>query len=85
MHVPKTAADVNDFSEARKNQIGSARKLADVKAITPPHRMNEFSDHHLRRRVLGLDRRHNSRAFCRRDRVNHEYYKRLGGISISKD
>lgn len=44
MHVPKTTADEDDFSQPRENQIGRAGQLAHMQAVAEAHCVDETAD-----------------------------------------
>jgi hypothetical protein len=96
MQVPEATVDVDDLSQSRKYQIGTAGKRPDVQTVAVSQRMNEPTDHHFRGRVLRLDRRHDAGAFTignRNDRStkvrrnvdkNRLVAKCLGGAMVAQ-
>ena len=70
MLVPETASHLNDFLEARENEIWLAGKLRDVKPVAEPHGVNESSHGDLRCGVLCPDPAHVFRPALRRKRVS---------------
>lgn len=56
--MPKAALNLDDFRQARENEIWSTRKCLNVQSIAKSHRMHEPSNSHLRRRVSTTDTPH---------------------------
>lgn len=71
VQVPEAAADVDDLAVPRQDQIGGAGQIARVKTVSVSKAVDEPSHGHFRRRVAGLDGRHDSRAFGRGKGVSH--------------
>lgn len=53
----------DDFAPTRKHEVRLARQIRAVQPVPIAYSENELANDHLRFRVLGVDRRHNKRAF----------------------
>ena len=72
VHMPKAAADVDDFAQSRKHEIRRPWQRADMEAVTVAQRVNKSANNQFRRSVLRLDGCHNARALSLGKGVGHD-------------
>lgn len=46
--VPETTSDLDDFLQAREDEVRFARKIGDVQSISEAQTVNKFTHGHLR-------------------------------------
>ena len=69
--MPEAAVDEDHFSEARKHDIGGAREVAPMQTKPVAKGVSHTPHESLWFRILPLNARHQSRAFCRRDDIHN--------------
>ena len=71
VHVPKTAADIDDLAKAWKDHVGRAGQCTNMESVSVAQGMHEPPDNHFGRRALRLHGRHDAGALALRYRVRH--------------